>query len=290
MIEFEEQQLLNYTDEELLVHISKSPPVSPSNPRVRLISTNIVAKGIATFEAPDEIATLQFAKEIGIRVPKIERIIPNEYGVYIIMYRVQGTMLEEIWDHIGWFKTIRFAFQLRYFIRAMRKNTSPTAGGLISGKCHSIWLDDHFGLPLHASPEILNSYITFWLQYSWEQRRTYPNIEGYRMYHHLIPPVPKSLTFTHQDLAPRNILVDKKNNIWLLDWQFSGWYPEYFEYVGMQNWNFEARSLMSRLRWWVFCLISVGIYARENEALQLVRGRSLRDGFARCVVPGIEWE
>ncbi|WEW60771.1 hypothetical protein PRK78_006259 [Emydomyces testavorans] len=38
--------------------------------------------------------------------------------------------------------------------------------------------------------------------------------------------------FTHADIAPRNIMVDEKNRITgILDWEYAGWYPDYWEYA-----------------------------------------------------------
>jgi thiamine kinase-like enzyme len=38
--------------------------------------------------------------------------------------------------------------------------------------------------------------------------------------------------FTHGDIAPRNILVDEENNVTgVIDWEYAGWYPEYWEYA-----------------------------------------------------------
>ncbi|KAK3319030.1 kinase-like domain-containing protein [Apodospora peruviana] len=40
--------------------------------------------------------------------------------------------------------------------------------------------------------------------------------------------------FTHADIAPRNIRVGKDGKITgIIDWEFAGWYPEYWEYVKM---------------------------------------------------------
>lgn len=45
------------------------------------------------------------------------------------------------------------------------------------------------------------------------------------------------VSFTHGDLAGRNILVDPKSGrlTGLLDWASSGWYPIYWEYFGAVN-------------------------------------------------------
>lgn len=41
--------------------------------------------------------------------------------------------------------------------------------------------------------------------------------------------------FSHADLAPRNIMVDAKEGkiTGIIDWEFGGWYPEYWEYTKM---------------------------------------------------------
>ena len=43
--------------------------------------------------------------------------------------------------------------------------------------------------------------------------------------------------FTHGDIAPRNIIVDENCRITaLLDWESSGWFPDYWEYAQMMKW------------------------------------------------------
>lgn len=290
MTEFDEQRPLDYSDGEILSYIRTSPHAD-SSPRCRVVflSENLVAKPLSNDEVTDETAGIHLAHRLGIRVPDIKRIVPEaEFTVHVIMDRVRGITLEEAWSRLGWFATIRIAFQLRRFVQAMRNVTSPTAGAIGTGRCNSMWLDDFFGLPPNATPEAINSYISFWLQYSYDRRRVYPNLITYRLNRHLIPVLPTSFVFTHQDLAPRNILVDTHNNIWLIDWQFSGWYPKYFEYVGMQNFQRVTWNITTRVRWWVFSWISMGIYSRENCAMQIVRSGPLRDAYARCVVPGVQ--
>ena len=45
-------------------------------------------------------------------------------------------------------------------------------------------------------------------------------------------PLSETSVFTHADIAPRNIMVDEQNNITgILDWEFAGWYPDYWEYT-----------------------------------------------------------
>lgn len=37
--------------------------------------------------------------------------------------------------------------------------------------------------------------------------------------------------FTHGDLGPQNILVRGSEVVAIIDWECSGWYPEYWEYT-----------------------------------------------------------
>ena len=227
---FDETLLPDYSTSELLCHIIASPPLSTSALGVFLLSSNLVAKLLPDRDAPDELAATRLAHDLGIRVPQVKRVLHSEYGVYVIMDRISGMTLEECWSQSGWLATIRMAFQLRRFVRAMRSRTSPTAGSLVTGNCKSLWLDDYYKLPA--------------LFVARKSRRFHPILAAVYPYKEagatagLIPPnfvpyVPTSFVFTHQDLAPRNLLVDGQGDLWLLDWQFSGWYPAYFEYVSL---------------------------------------------------------
>ena len=104
----------------------------------------------------------------------------------------------------------------------------------------------------------------------------------------LIPSLATRFVFIHQDLAPRNILIDEHRQMWLIDWESARFYPFYFEYVGMQNFNCGSWNAMDRLRWWIFSWISVGVYSRELEGLDKVREYSVSNPFARSIVPNIQ--
>ena len=34
------------------------------------------------------------------------------------------------------------------------------------------------------------------------------------------------LVFTHFDLSPRNLILDEGNRLWVIDFEFSGFYPQ----------------------------------------------------------------
>ncbi|RAK96386.1 aminoglycoside phosphotransferase family protein [Aspergillus ibericus CBS 121593] len=57
---------------------------------------------------------------------------------------------------------------------------------------------------------------------------------GLRYKHTLPDMLPRSdrSVFTHGDIAPRNIMINDENQITgILDWEYAGWYPDYWEYA-----------------------------------------------------------
>lgn len=51
------------------------------------------------------------------------------------------------------------------------------------------------------------------------------------------------IVFTHGDLNPRNILVEKGKVTGIVDWENAGWFPEYWEYTKAHY------SVRSSVRW-----------------------------------------
>jgi thiamine kinase-like enzyme len=39
----------------------------------------------------------------------------------------------------------------------------------------------------------------------------------------------KRLVFTNQDIAPRNLILDSRGKVWMIDWELAGVYPPGFE-------------------------------------------------------------
>lgn len=49
------------------------------------------------------------------------------------------------------------------------------------------------------------------------------------------------IVFTHGDLCQRNIMVNEKGDVTgIVDWEFSGWYPEYWEFAkALRGWQWQ---------------------------------------------------
>ncbi|QSS56686.1 hypothetical protein I7I53_04967 [Histoplasma capsulatum var. duboisii H88] len=91
-----------------------------------------------------------------------------------------------------------------------------------------------------------------------------------------IPSTAGPFVFTHHDLAPRNILLDKSNHLWLVDWDIAGWYPCYFEYAAMHNFIPEGWTRLARMWWNLFTWIAAGRWESERCVLEQIRSKFSR--------------
>lgn len=279
--EFRDELLQSYSEAELARYTIASPPTPPprhdNQPRppssVYLLSENLVAKGYALEDLPDVARTDEVIRKLGIRVPNILRTITLKNGGYCIMERIHGETLEDAWASLGWFTTVSLALQLRRFVNILRSVTSTTAGSLETGRCRSFWLEDKYELPDWSTAENIRSFLQFWARFTSIRKEA----RGETNPPPRIPPTADTFVLTHHDLAPRNIILAPSGQLWLLDWDFAGFYPIYFEYAGMQNFFVPPNwGFFGRLRWALFSWIAVGRYEEHARLLRSIRSKFTR--------------
>jgi len=273
---FEDHLLQSYSESELASHILASPRAAPIS-SIRLLSSNLIAKHYTPDILEDTIKVIEVARQSGIRAPCIKRIIRHNNDAYCIMERIQGTTLEDAWPKLSWFTVIRLILQLRRFVQILRSVTSLTAGSLATGECRSFWLEDRYGLPARSGPKELTHFLTFWAGFVSIRREVKSPAQGSVHPKGRIPPTAGIFVLTHHDLAPRNIMIDGAGKLWLIDWDYAGFYPKYFEYAGTQNFDIPKDwSLFARLWWWAFVWITVGRYEEDARVLRHIRSKFTR--------------
>ncbi|KAF2846104.1 hypothetical protein T440DRAFT_492908 [Plenodomus tracheiphilus IPT5] len=115
-------------------------------------------------------------------------------GPYIVMERIQGEELPKVWQSLSK-ESIEATFsQSRRMFQELRSLTSPGNGVESCAGGHVDWHDLQQMMSRQDSP--------------WP------------------PPV-----FTHGDLNPFNVLVRGDKVVGIIDWEFFGWYPHYWEYT-----------------------------------------------------------
>ncbi|PGH28409.1 hypothetical protein GX50_08857 [[Emmonsia] crescens] len=269
---FKDDLLHHYTDAELAYYIQGSPRLS-SYSKIFLLSANHLAKYCSRDLIEDTCKAMNTAHSLGIRVPIVKRVVEYEDNTYYIMERIDGITLEDAWASLSWFTSLRLAVFLLCSVRLLRSSVSSTAGSLSTGRCRSFWLEDHYGLPAKSTFEDVASFIQFWTNFvSMRQARNGKTLRTNKY----TPTTANLFVFTHHDLAPRNLLLDRCGHLWLLDWDIAGWYPSYFEYASMHNFSPQGWSWLTQTRWNLFTWIAAGCWEKERCMLEQIRSKFTR--------------
>ncbi|KAL1706693.1 kinase-like protein [Schizophyllum commune] len=261
---FDESTLFSYTDDEIVHFITNSPRLHTTRPEaVRRLSPRLVAKPVPYLINPqDEVLAMDRARSVGVTVPVVHRVVPYKKGRhYLVMDFVDGMTLEQLWKTIGLLAAIRLALQLRSHLRAMATVTSQTTGGLHSGQVRSEWIHGVYGPVDHASPPMFTNHLNWWLTNFKPPQCDF--LLEFSLYHILV----------HQDLAPRNMILDRKDRLWIIDWGHAGFYPPFMEYGGLEPgceampWIY-VRTWAAwwwRLKWSLFRWVACGFGWRHKE-------------------------
>ncbi|RDB18663.1 hypothetical protein Hypma_014698 [Hypsizygus marmoreus] len=172
-----------------------------------------------------EVHNLNFVRaHTDIPVPRPYLFFHKGLGYYAVMEYIPGDTLEMRWDSLEESMRMSVVEQLGGYLRQLRtlENFSSVPGPVDRTPCCGRW----FGL-FDAGPFETYDDLIAWLNRKRDASRNTTHepftTEGYK------------LVFTHQDLAPRNMILDKSNRLWVLDWELAGWYPSYFEYACVRS-------------------------------------------------------
>ncbi|KOS45654.1 hypothetical protein ACN38_g3381 [Penicillium nordicum] len=165
-----------------------------------------------------------------VPVPEVYHMnFSSEYNGLIEMSLVQGSTLEGTWDTMdekSKESTCRQTWDLISEIRSVPSQYE----GIFQCAADGSPSKDPLLEDLQSPPRPLSSDSD--LRARIYER--YLHCGGSRYEHELPNMLPKSdhAVFAHGDIAPRNIMVDENGNITgIIDWEYAGWYPDYWEYA-----------------------------------------------------------
>lgn len=183
-----------------------------------------------------------------IPLPRIYALFqsPDKSITYIIMERIRGPSLGSEWPKMDEKSKETVSSKLQMILEEMRQLES--LGGFCSVNHQGLpdglfWTDDPtnpFAGPFNTEPEFNKAVITKYVESGLSRykanyySRTFKDI----LQNH--PPV-----FTHGDFQRKNILIrnsrlpgeeevplnDTDIELVIIDWEFAGWYPSYWEYA-----------------------------------------------------------
>lgn len=173
-----------------------------------------------------------------VSVPKVYALFKDVESNknYVIMERISGDRLDSIWASLDHMQKQAVALQIRASFIELRKLRSPDAYCSLDCKPlrdhlfytgnseESLGLEGPFKTEMELNDALIKKYLSSgYLPVGKADyyRRAFPSVlNGH-------PP-----TFTHGDLQRKNVIVGTEDgSITIIDWEFAGWYPSYWEYA-----------------------------------------------------------
>lgn len=188
--------------------------------------------GMGENDHPNEAMALRFIKaNTTIPVPKV---VSSDWD-RITMEYVQGQTLEKAWPVLTSEERSNIIVELRGYIAQLHALPGIYIGRLDG---QGVVLPSFFtrsGGPFGTLAELHE-----WLVWPPKRLRAGQSMHWHQITTQLGADYP--IVFTHGDLAARNMLVRDGRIAAILDWEFAGWYPAYWDYV------FALRG-MDRIDW-----------------------------------------
>jgi len=167
-------------------------------------------------------------KHTDIPVPEVLAAYQDESTghVCIVMEFIEGDTLENVWDSFSPSQKGEIIEQLQSYFSQLRGIKGDFIGSVDRTACEDPLFENELGAygPFRDENEF-NGGIVKALKRA--ESSSFVDMIGL-----MIHSVMKNhdIVLTHGDFAPRNILVRGTTVVAVLDWELSGFYPEYWEY------------------------------------------------------------
>ncbi|KAL9110170.1 MAG: hypothetical protein Q9227_005230 [Pyrenula ochraceoflavens] len=185
---------------------------------------------------PAEEAAINFVHEhTDVPVPEIYFSSYHIKRGTIAMSLIPGQTLQETWETFDQETKIRLCKETWEMINKWRQIMRPSsleryyqclADGSINTRDCLLSSYIHPPIPLYSDEELRKRI-----------HQCYVDTWGERYKDTLLDMLPRSeqSVFTHGDVAPQNIMVEDGHIVGVLDWELSGWYPDYWEYANIMK-------------------------------------------------------
>ncbi|KAK4638138.1 hypothetical protein CLAFUW4_02320 [Fulvia fulva] len=175
------------------------------------------------------------AEHTSIPVPRVYCSFKHHDRAFILMERVDGEELPRAWGKLSGEARHKVLAQLKAMIQELRTLKPPPGTGVESYTGGSLY-DSRISHGPRFGPFRCMQDFHLWLREGLRPSEfpSRPKDDEWHDIEKMVamqdgpwsPPV-----FTHGDLNPFNILVRDDKVVAIIDWEFAGWYPNYWEYT-----------------------------------------------------------
>lgn len=183
----------------------------------------------------EDLTTEFIRTNTSIPVPRILDVFKRNNKSYIVMEFIENAKsLYDVWSDMTDEQKGAICSQFKTYINELRSLVPPNPGRVESidgSPCFDVRLQGAFG-PF-ASVDAFHDHLGHdFVRANLEEfdycQEAFKRCEGKKY----------RTVFAHCDLGPYNILVRDGKIAAIIDWEFGGWYPEYWEYCQLFPSNF----------------------------------------------------
>ncbi|KAF5021319.1 hypothetical protein F66182_6641 [Fusarium sp. NRRL 66182] len=175
---------------------------------------------------PPEVEAMQYvASHTTIPVPKIYAVHRENGLIYIEMAHVKGDCLDSAWKRISTDEKDSIFADIKQYLSCLRQLQPPTHD-IVSSALQNPAYDCRVGFRFFGP---MNQDEFHSLTRGHLRTEDIPLLGPEVVHVHTTARY--KTHFTHADLAPRNIMVRHGRVAAIIDWAYSGWYPEYWEFT-----------------------------------------------------------
>ncbi|ROW08669.1 hypothetical protein VPNG_06463 [Cytospora leucostoma] len=208
------------------------------------ISPKLCIKATPFTQLAEANAMRFVAQHTSIPVPMVHCAFEEKGQTYILMERIEGDTLAQVWGQRSDESKARILRQLKGIVEQLRRISAPPSIGVANVDGGPIF--DH-RLPRKSSWGPFATIQDFHRELrsgidagDIEDDASSPGVKDMASFHEQAWQAP---VFTHGDLSALNILVRGDEVVGIIDWETAGWYPPYWEYTSAKHTN--PRNL-----WW----------------------------------------
>lgn len=206
---------------------------------VVFLTPNVCIKSSPFTTLAEAHAMMFVKKHTNVPVPKIYMAFERKGRVYIVMERIQATMLRSGWASRPAASQQKILQNLKAMIEEMRSIPPPKGTGVANvdgGPIYderlpktSLWGPfssiDEFHCQLRNG--IMMKHVP-------SEDSLHSELRSLIQFHSRVSSAP---VFTHSDLSSLNILCRDDEVVGIVDWETAGWMPDYWEYVSAWHVN-----------------------------------------------------
>ncbi|KAL9101750.1 MAG: hypothetical protein Q9163_003026 [Psora crenata] len=215
-------------------------------------SSDVVLKIVPAPEEHTEYTSLQYLAQNApaIPAPKPLGLLASDYTTYMFMSFVPGLTVDKIWSELSRDQKSSFSNQLNETLMDLRKLRVPDhvrLGGTGNEGCKDTRRHNRIcRKPIENCAEFEEFIFS---------DPHFGSFECITLLRRLLRSYTPEVVFTHGDFRPENIIVqsDLDGNYTLsgiIDWEKSGFYPDYFECIKATN----TMSFLDKEDWYLYLL------------------------------------